>query len=311
MPVSQLVTVLGNLSIDYVNDGPATPGGCPSFAGVALAGLGEQARIVMRADPDDLPLFRTVLDAMPVPWQVLPALTTSSFRLHYGGDHRVMTVASFGPVWTPRDIVAAELDSSWVHIAPLLRGDFLVETLAAAAAGGRRIGFDGQGLVRRPELGSLRLDARFDRALLNSITVLKLADDEADVIAGGSFGTNAARALGVPEILVTNGPGGCVLYADDAVAHIPAAWQVRDVQTTGAGDIFVTAYVAARAEGRRPPDAAEHASRVVAEHLHARFAEASAHEPDGPGRLDAALRAISGQLRAARRTRPRRDPRPR
>lgn len=311
----RLVTVLGNLSVDHVDDEPPSPGGCPSFAGIALAELGERARIVTRAASDDLPLFRAALDAIPVPCRLLEAATTSSFELRYSGDQRVMQVAAIGPVWTPDDIAAAEPDSDWVHVAPLLRSDFPAESLTALAADGRRVSFDGQGLTRRPELGPMRLDAEFDRALLTSVTVLKLADDEAEVVAGGAFGSVAARSLGVPEILVTSGSGGCVLYADDTVAHVPAAWRVAGAQSTGAGDMFVTSYVSARAQGRHPTDAAEQASRFVAGQLQARLDAAKAHRARSGARraADFAQWPISRRLRAARQTRLRlrRGPRPR
>ncbi len=40
------VTVLGNLAIDVINGAPRSPGGCASFAGVALEASGGPGRIV-------------------------------------------------------------------------------------------------------------------------------------------------------------------------------------------------------------------------------------------------------------------------
>ena len=57
------------------------------------------------------------------------------------------------------------------------------------------------------------------------------------------------RPPGVPEILVTYGSEGCDIYTAGTVARVPAAWRVEGVQTTGAGDMFTTAYVANRAMG--------------------------------------------------------------
>ena len=101
------VTVLGNLSVDYVDGGGATAGGCPSFAGVALAPLSDRARIVVRAAAADLPLFSDMRRSNDVRIDVLPAATTSSFALDYDGDTRTMTVLRIGPTWTPADIRAA------------------------------------------------------------------------------------------------------------------------------------------------------------------------------------------------------------
>ena len=275
MSGARLVTVLGNLSVDHVDDGPPSPGGCPAFAGIALRSLGPSGRIVTRCADDDLPLFRGILDALPVPWDRLSADTTSSFALRYHGDDRDMTVDAIGPVWEPADIDAARVDSRWVHIAPLLRSDFPVDALRRLTADGRLVSFDGQGLVRTPRLGTLTLEADFDPALLAQIQVLKLADDEVDALIGGEFDLAAARRFGIPEILVTHGSGGSDLYVDGAHIEVPATWRVPDVQATGAGDMFSVSYVAGRALGHEPEQAAAEAARFVAEQLELRRSTAS------------------------------------
>ena len=106
-----------------------------------------------------------------------------------------------------------------MHVAPLLRSDFPAETIAALARG-RRISFDGQGLVRVREPGPLRLDADFDPAVLRHVQILKLAEEEAEVIGG-------VDELGVPEVLVTYGSTGSRVYATDAATDV-GAWPVAD-----------------------------------------------------------------------------------
>ena len=82
--------------------------------------------------------------------------------------------------------------------------------------------------------------------------MLKLAEDEAVVVADGKFDAAVAARLGVPEIVVTYGSEGCDIYIDGAVIRVPAAWRVLGVQTTGAGDMFTACYVANRAAGAGP-----------------------------------------------------------
>ena len=265
------ITVLGNLSVDLVDGGPPSPGGCPSFAGVALAPLGDSALLVTRGAEADLPLFAGMLDALEVPYRVLPAPTTSSFGLRYcGSDERRMTVEAIGPVWTPEDLADLDL-GPWVHVSPLLRSDFPVDVLAALVERGCRVSYDGQGLVRAPELGPLTLDADHDPAVLGCLQVLKVADDEADVLAGRPFDADLAASLGVPEVVVTHGSGGCDLYLDGGRVQVPAARQISGVHTTGAGDMFSVTYVAARAAGHQPEDAARLASAFVADRLQDRL----------------------------------------
>ena len=62
---------------------------------------------------------------------------------------------------------------------------------------------DAQGLVRAPRLGPLVQDAEFDAGVLESVSVLKLSEEEANIVAGGRFDATTARSLGVREILIS------------------------------------------------------------------------------------------------------------
>lgn len=271
------VTVLGNLAIDVINGAPRSPGGCASFAGVALQASGCPGRIVALGAEEDHELFDPLLDRFGDLVRVLPSDRTSAFRLDYDDvDHRHMAVDAIGPVWGAAEIAAADPETTWVHLAPLLRTDFPAETLAHLAARGHRIAYDGQGLVRADRVGPLVLDRHFSPELLRHLDVLKLAEDEAVIVADGAFDLATAEALGVPEILVTYGSEGCDIYKDGAVVRVPAAWRVMDVQTTGAGDMFTASYVAHRAAGADPRRAVEIASELVARELQKRVQVRSA-----------------------------------
>lgn len=261
------LTVIGNLSLDRVDGGAVRPGGCPSFASLALEMLEREEQILTRCAPSDMHVFDELLAALPVPVTVLPAVTTSAFGLVYHGEDRSITVDAIGDTWTPADVDAVSAAATWIHVAPLLRSDFTAETLAVLARDGRFVSFDGQGLVRVPRTGPLAVDNDFAAEVLRSIRVLKLAEDEASIVAGGRFDESAARALGVPEVLLTLGSEGSVVYARERVERIPAAWPVLGVQTTGAGDVFMVGYAAARSRGADPFDAARLASELVARML--------------------------------------------
>ncbi|WP_163728420.1 PfkB family carbohydrate kinase [Mycolicibacterium psychrotolerans] len=265
------MTVLGNLAIDVINGAAKSPGGCASFAGVALQASGCPGRIVALGAEQDHELFDSLLARFGDLVRVLPADRTSAFCLDYDDvDHRHMSVDAIGPVWGEAEIAAADPDTTWVHLAPLLRTDFPAETLALLSARGHRVVYDGQGLVRADRLGPLVEDRHFPADLLTHLDVLKLAEDEAVVVADGPFDAAAAERLGVPEIVVTYGSEGCDIYTDGEVLRVPAAWRVLDVQTTGAGDMFTACYAAHRAMGAAPRRAAQQASELVAKELEER-----------------------------------------
>lgn len=188
---------------------------------------------------------------MPVTW--LPAASTAAFSFSYDGDARSMVVEALGDPWSAGEAELAG-DAEWVHVAALARSDFPAETLAALARG-RRVSFDGQGLVRPARTGPLVLDSDFDRRVLEHVQILKLAEEEAEAIGD-------VDALGVPEVVVTLGARGAVVQG----VHVPAEGAPAG-DPTGAGDAFAVAYLAARAAGQEPVAAARSASSVVAEVL--------------------------------------------
>ncbi len=277
------VTVMGNLAIDIIDGAPPSPGGCASFAGVALSAVDVPGRLVAMGAQRDHALFDDLVDRIGGALRILPSDRTSSFRLDYTDvDHRRMFVDAVGPVWGAAEVEAADPDTTWLHLAPLLRTDFPAETLALLDARGHRIVYDGQGLVRADKLGPLVNDRHFSPDLLRHITVLKLAEDEAVIVADGTFDESTATRLGVPEILVTFGSEGCDIYKDGTVVRVPAAWRVEGVQTTGAGDMFTACFAAHRAAGADTRRAVELASELVAGELERRLRTGSVH-PAGPG----------------------------
>jgi sugar/nucleoside kinase (ribokinase family) len=178
--------------------------------------------------------------------------TTACFEFSYEGDRRKMAVVAVGDVWEPEDVPALD-EVDWVHVAPLLRSDFPTETVGAIAAG-RRVLLDGQGLVRVSRVGALVLDADFDPGLLRHVAALKLAEEEAEVLGDPA-------ALPVGEVLVTHGSRGATVYVDGRSTRIST--DPVDADPTGSGDMFAISYVAARAAGHAPVDAARSAAGVV------------------------------------------------
>jgi hypothetical protein len=202
------VAVVGNLARDRIDGGPPQPGGCPFFAALALRLLAREGQIVTRCSDRDRVLFDGPVRALGVPVAVLSAVHTAGFDHVYEDEIRTTTVTSIGDPWTPRDAVHLDPSVTWVHVAPLLRSDFPAETLAALAAGGRRLSLDAQGLVREARLGPLEQSADFDPATLAAVSVLKLSEEEARIVGSGAFDASTAESLGVEEILVTLGSRG-------------------------------------------------------------------------------------------------------
>jgi 2-dehydro-3-deoxygluconokinase len=140
-------------------------------------------------------------------------------------------------------------------------------SMLAASKGGPLIAFDPN---VRPVLWSDPEEAReTTRAMAGLADILLPSCDDMDLL----FGTAAPaeqiarlKSYGAQEIALTLGAGGCLL--GDGAA-LPAPRPTRVVDTSGAGDSFNGAYLAARLTGAGPRDAATAglalAAQVVAE----------------------------------------------
>ena len=238
--------VIGHLSRDIVAGGPPRIGGGPWHAARALQLIGADA-IVFAKCGDRAYHRRLAALGSPVSFTLDRETTSFSFSYDERGV-RTMAIDAIGEPWRIEDVSARLLRRvEWLHVAPLLRGDFDADVLEWLARG-RRLLLDGQGLVRPRRTGPLVLDGDFDPALLRHVTALKLSQEEADVVG----------ELDVPELIVTDGMRGATVNGEHVPAHVVSA------DPTGAGDAFAVAYAASRAAGQAPVSAARRATALVA-----------------------------------------------
>jgi sugar/nucleoside kinase (ribokinase family) len=230
-----LLAVIGHLSRDVVAGAAPRVGGGAWHATRALAALGTDAVVVAACGADDEEAFHAALSETGVPFELHVHGATTAFSFFYDATGaRTMTVDAIGEPFAP------EVDADWVHVSPLLRGDVVIPHAP-------HVLFDGQGLVRRPELGPLQRDGDFDPEILRDVSILKLSEAEAAVVG----------PVDVPELVVTHGVRGATVNG----THIPADPVVAD--PTGAGDVFAAGYLASRAAGAEPVEAGRSASALV------------------------------------------------
>jgi sugar/nucleoside kinase (ribokinase family) len=253
------LALVGNLSLDRVDGGPPRLGGAPFHCARALRILGLRATVLARCGPADVRKFRRGFARLGVPVTLVEGKATTTFAFAYDGERRDMSVEAVGDVWSPAD-VAQLPPGGWLHAAPLLRGDFPAETLEALARR-RRLSLDGQGLTRTRKTGPLRLDGDGDPALLGHVSILKLAEEEAEALVGG-VDAQALAGLAPPEVVVTFGSRGSLVLANGEAVRVPA--RHADADPTGSGDAFAIAYLASRASGHAPAAAARLATALVA-----------------------------------------------
>jgi sugar/nucleoside kinase (ribokinase family) len=258
------LAVIGHLSRDVVEGRPPRIGGAPWYAGRALRALGQEAVLFAKCGDDERARFQRRLSSLGLPASLSVGGATTGFSFSYdAAGRRTMRVDSIGDPWRldePAPTLIRRVD--WLHVGPLLRSDFDADALERLGAG-RRLLLDAQGLVRVPARGPLALDADYDPDLLRHVSILKLAVEEAHVLAGDAEPDSLA-SLGVPEVLLTLGSEGALVIVNGRAERVPARPVENGVDPTGAGDAFSISYLAARADGHAPVSAARRATALVA-----------------------------------------------
>ncbi len=258
------ITIIANLALDQVNGTAWRSGGCPTFSPYVLRALHARGAIYASCADADRRYFDALQQEPSLTCSFVNAAGTSRFTLDYAGDGRLTSVYAIGHQWSADDIASLDIQTEWVHLAPLIRTDFPAATVAELAARGHRVSYDGQGLVRAPHLGKLTLDALYDPLLLASLAVLKLSDEEAEVLSvTGDREVLLAEFSEVPELVLTRGSRGAEIRASGGVWHVAPERVIDEVQTTGAGDAFMIGYVIGRHRGRSPREAAVLAAAVT------------------------------------------------
>jgi sugar/nucleoside kinase (ribokinase family) len=95
------------------------------------------------------------------------------------------------------------------------------------------------------------------------VSVAKAAEEEIAVFLEGMTLEEFRREFGLAELLVTRGSRGALLVTPGGVAEVPAVPALRRYPT-GAGDVFLAAYLFARASSHEPRAAARFAARASA-----------------------------------------------
>jgi sugar/nucleoside kinase (ribokinase family) len=255
--------VVGLTALDLVDGGPLRVGGAAYYSALALRFLGHPAVIATKFAEGDRTVVAPLL-RLGIPVETGSASSTISFRIDHEAGGRRMAIESLGDPWTPEEargwIARALADADYLHAGALTRADFSPETLATLSTG-RILSFDGQGLVRRARTGTLVFDADFDRELLRHVDILKLGEEEASALGIG-HDERSLGSLGVPEVVLTLGPRGAILYADGLAEHVPTR-PLEGIDSTGAGDQFMAAYVSYRRLGHAPASAARCATEAA------------------------------------------------
>jgi sugar/nucleoside kinase (ribokinase family) len=237
---------IGHASRDLLPDGNWRLGGGVSYAGVTASRLGWRVGILTSAPADVLSALQEALpDAAIVN---VPAHEATTFENIYDATGRRQFLRACAAALTLDHLPAAWAEARIVLLAPVAQEvdpSFAVafpHALIAAAPQGWLRRWDAQGTVSPGPLDvALQLLPQVRALILSRDDLLPPGasaeqKEQADAIIAG-------WARGVPLVAVTRGADGVDLFAGNAPVELFAAVAAREVDPTGAGDVFAAAFL--------------------------------------------------------------------
>ncbi len=240
------VLLAGHVTLDRVGTG-IVPGGSVYYAARAYLGLGARVRVCTAAAPDFPGDALAGAEAA-----IFPAARTTRFVNTYSAAGvRAQRVEAASPALAPQDLPAGWLAPDLLHLAPVLAEVDLVGWRRAARA--RFVGVGVQGWVRAVAPDGTVAQPRWEvsPAELRGVDAACVGED--DLRGQGDLLHRLAAA--VPVVAFTQGARGCELIVRGRSARV-GIFHTRQVDPTGAGDVFSAGFFLALAGGADPIDAA-------------------------------------------------------
>jgi sugar/nucleoside kinase (ribokinase family) len=254
---SSNICVVGSFSLDSIVVSGCKPfhnlGGATTFTSFAVKTLGGSASVVSRVG-GDFPeaylrrLYEAGIDVSAV--KRYPQETTTSFELCYSDDfsERSLKLTCKGSSLNLEDIPYG-LSAKAIHVAPIA-GEISYEVMKHLRSCCDFLSFDPQGILRSFDKHgnmSLRLQNQLaDKRVLSLVNICKMSLDELFVLTGQSELDAAVRAvhdIGVETVIVTMGAKGSLLFVENDCYNVPACRSSAVVDPTGAGDVFIGAFL--------------------------------------------------------------------
>jgi 1D-myo-inositol 3-kinase len=244
--------VIGHITKDLLAEG-FTVGGTAMYAAVTAQRLGKRTAIVTSAAADLV--LPPIFDDIQVARALSPATTT--FRNIYVDGARQQYVTAVADPIRPQAIPAAWRQVPLVHLGPLV-GE-VDEALVHQFAGSRVIATP-QGWFRSWDAAGLVSLGQWPGAgqLLPHLTALILSDED---VRGDPACVERFAAL-TRILVLTHGPRGASVYHAGGVRDFPTR-RAKEVDPTGAGDVFAAAFLIRFAEVDDPWEAARFANVVA------------------------------------------------
>ena len=249
------VSVVGHFSVDSILL-PSRPhafmmlGGSVTYVSLVTTRLGGSACVISKVGGDFPEAYLWWLGEEGVNLTGVvkrQAEQSTRFELEYSGDlsERKMRLKGKASPITIDDLPKLTRAKA-LHLAPIA-GEINYELAEHLKKHADVLSFDPQGVLRAfDDAGDVHCCAPTDRRLLSLVDVYKSSLDEITALTGQTEIKPAVKAIhdfGVDTVIITLGSKGAVLSVAGTTYNIPACPGNAVVDPTGAGDVFIGAFL--------------------------------------------------------------------
>lgn len=242
-------------------------GGAPTYAGFALASLGNEAGIVSKIGQDFPEHFPPLFSKFGIDTEGILATRgkTTKFENTYTEEgKREQVCKEVADSISPGDIPRVYLDARSFYVSPVA-DEISPETLSKISEGGGATMLDPQGIFRKiGSSGEIKLERPEDLSdYLSSADIVKIGKGEFQTFEKpGEEVLETLVEMG-PEIgILTLGEEGCkVLFGGKSTEIESLDVEAKDL--TGAGDVFGAAFLANYLETEDPVGSARFATAAA------------------------------------------------
>jgi sugar/nucleoside kinase (ribokinase family) len=287
--------IIGSVTIDEpVLDGTSLgcrAGGVPTYAGAALHAEGIETFGVTFLEREWEESLRSILSRMGVAlrYRCVPHGTRFRNRVSTGGERIQELLAASPPIGS--DLLEPTLeDATIVYLGPVHPTEIDIDALELLEAWQGTVAIDVQGLTRSSGIGPVTMTVHpwMDRFLARA-QIVKAGEDE---VAGleRHYGCTCERLVDrfrIDEFVLTQAErGGRVLLRGGGTVAYSAVTPPEVGDSTGAGDVLLGAYLAARVwRHDTVRDACRLAARRAGDQVAGRFIRAADLRLQGPPHL--------------------------
>ncbi|MCW4044748.1 MAG: carbohydrate kinase family protein [Candidatus Bathyarchaeota archaeon] len=249
------ITTVGNFTIDSISL-PNRPnpfvvlGGSAAYTSLVTRRLEATASVISKIGADFPEAYLWWLKQEGIDLSAVTKLEnekTTRFELKYNKDltTRTLKLKSKAPPITPNDLPKA-FHAKAIHIAPIAN-ETPYDTIMQLKTHTGVLSLDPQGLLRTfDKAGNVKHRTQIDKRILSLITIYKSSPEELTAATGSPDMQTAIKTLhnlGVETVIITQGAKGAVLSVGGARYNIPTCESAAVVDPTGAGDVFIGAFL--------------------------------------------------------------------